>query len=186
MSPQCIYIIKSDDKKPRLHGQAAVLSEGVRDIDISVCMSLPNLRRGLPFEAIKMDKDFELSKRERFDALLFPERRAVEVERVLSPIHPVEQRRGREPAAAAAAAGSEEKSSGRGGKTRSVFCRGRYQRPRKPTASYSTKTRIDVGSGESRRRFVHEDVRISAPETRSQALGRRRQLQRRSTLAQYI
>ena len=42
----------------------------VFDIDISVCMSCQICVEVCPFEAIKMDKVFELSSRERFDALL--------------------------------------------------------------------------------------------------------------------
>ena len=42
----------------------------VFDIDISVCMSCQICFEVCPFEAIKMDKVFELSTRERFDALL--------------------------------------------------------------------------------------------------------------------
>jgi NADH-quinone oxidoreductase subunit I len=40
------------------------------DIDISVCMSCQICVEVCPFEAIKMDKVYELSRRERFDALL--------------------------------------------------------------------------------------------------------------------
>ena len=46
----------------------------VFDIDISVCMSCQICVEVCPFEAIKMDKEFELSRRERFDALLFRKR----------------------------------------------------------------------------------------------------------------
>ncbi len=67
--PQCIYIIKSEDKKPDYMGKAQFYP-AVFDIDISVCMSCQICVEVCPFEAIKMDKDFELSKRERFDALL--------------------------------------------------------------------------------------------------------------------
>jgi NADH-quinone oxidoreductase subunit I len=42
----------------------------VFDIDISVCMSCQICVEVCPWEAIKMDKVFELSRRERFDALL--------------------------------------------------------------------------------------------------------------------
>jgi NADH-quinone oxidoreductase subunit I len=42
----------------------------ILDIDISVCMSCQICVEVCPFEAIKMDKVFELSRRERFDALL--------------------------------------------------------------------------------------------------------------------
>ena len=67
--PQCIYIVKSDDKKPDYMGKPQLYPK-VFDIDISVCMSCQICVEVCPFEAIKMDKDFELSTRERFDALL--------------------------------------------------------------------------------------------------------------------
>src|ERR1700737_3021573 len=67
--PQCIYIIKSEDKKPDYIGKPQ-LYPATFDIDISVCMSCQICVEVCPFEAIKMDKVFELSKRERFDALL--------------------------------------------------------------------------------------------------------------------
>jgi len=67
--PQCIYIIKSEDKKPDYMGKPQFYP-AVFDIDISVCMSCQICVEVCPFEAIKMDKDFELSRRERFDALL--------------------------------------------------------------------------------------------------------------------
>ena len=67
--PQCIYIVKSDDKKPDYMGKPQFYPK-VFDIDISVCMSCQICVDVCPFEAIKMDKDFELSTRERFDALL--------------------------------------------------------------------------------------------------------------------
>jgi NADH-quinone oxidoreductase subunit I len=41
------------------------------DIDISVCMSCQICVEVCPFEAIKMDKEFELSRRDRFGELLF-------------------------------------------------------------------------------------------------------------------
>jgi len=67
--PQCIYIIKSEDKKPDYMGKPQFYP-AVFDIDISVCMSCQICVEVCPFEAIKMDKVFELSRRERFDALL--------------------------------------------------------------------------------------------------------------------
>src|SRR5437762_13581106 len=67
--PQCIYIVKSEDKKPDYMGKPQFYPK-VFDIDISVCMSCQICVEVCPFEAIKMDKEFELSKRERFDALL--------------------------------------------------------------------------------------------------------------------
>ncbi len=67
--PQCIYIVKSDDKKPDYMGKPQFYPK-LFDIDISVCMSCQICVEVCPFEAIKMDKEFELSKRERFNALL--------------------------------------------------------------------------------------------------------------------
>src|SRR5438046_5339121 len=67
--PQCIYIVKSEDKKPDYMGKPQFYP-AVFDIDISVCMSCQICVEVCPFEAIKMDKEFELSTRERFDALL--------------------------------------------------------------------------------------------------------------------
>jgi NADH-quinone oxidoreductase subunit I len=67
--PQCIYIVKSDDRKPDYMGKPQFYPK-VFDIDISVCMSCQICVEVCPFEAIKMDKEFELSKRERFDHLL--------------------------------------------------------------------------------------------------------------------
>jgi NADH-quinone oxidoreductase subunit I len=67
--PQCIYIVKSEDKKPDYMGKPQFYPK-IFDIDISVCMSCQICVEVCPFEAIKMDKDFELSTRERFDALL--------------------------------------------------------------------------------------------------------------------
>ena len=67
--PQCIYIVKSKDKKPDYIGKPQFYP-AVFDIDISVCMSCQICVEVCPFEAIKMDKVFELSQRERFDHLL--------------------------------------------------------------------------------------------------------------------
>jgi NADH-quinone oxidoreductase subunit I len=67
--PQCIYIVKSEDKKPDYMGKPQFYPKTF-DIDISVCMSCQICVEVCPFEAIKMDKEFELSRRERFDALL--------------------------------------------------------------------------------------------------------------------
>ena len=67
--PQCIYIVKSEDKKPDYMGKPQFYP-AVFDIDISVCMSCQICVEVCPFEAIKMDKEFELSRRERFEALL--------------------------------------------------------------------------------------------------------------------
>ena len=62
--PQCIYIVKSEDKKPDHMGKPQFYPK-VFDIDISVCMSCQICVEVCPFEAIKMDKVFELSRREK-------------------------------------------------------------------------------------------------------------------------
>src|SRR5437667_9510705 len=87
--PQCIYIIKSDDKKPDYMGKPQFYPK-VFDIDISVCMSCQICVEVCPFEAIKMDKDFELSKRERFDALLQRKEELSKSNEYYHRIHPLE------------------------------------------------------------------------------------------------
>src|SRR5438094_6159750 len=62
----------------------------VFDIDISVCMSCQICVEVCPFEAIKMDKDFELSKRERFNNLLFRKEDLSKPNEYYHKIHPVE------------------------------------------------------------------------------------------------
>jgi len=87
--PQCIYITKSKDKKPDYIGKPQFYP-AVFDIDISVCMSCQICVEVCPFEAIKMDKDFELSKRERFDNLLFRKEQLSKSNDYYHKIHPVE------------------------------------------------------------------------------------------------
>ena len=60
--PQCIYIVKSKDKKPDYIGKPQFYP-AIFDIDISVCMSCQICVEVCPFEAIKMDTEFELSRR---------------------------------------------------------------------------------------------------------------------------
>ena len=87
--PQCIYIIKSEDKKPDYMGKPQFYP-AVFDIDISVCMSCQICVEVCPFEAIKMDKDFELSTRERFNALLFRKEELSKSNEYYHRIHPIE------------------------------------------------------------------------------------------------
>jgi NADH-quinone oxidoreductase subunit I len=87
--PQCIYIVKSEDKKPDYMGKPQFYPK-VFDIDISVCMSCQICVEVCPFEAIKMDKDFELSRRERFDALLMDKRELSKSNEYYHRIHPTE------------------------------------------------------------------------------------------------
>ena len=87
--PQCIYIIKSEDKKPDYLGKAQFYP-ATFDIDISVCMSCQICVEVCPFEAIKMDKVFELSRRERFDALLMRKDELAKSNTYYHGIHPIE------------------------------------------------------------------------------------------------
>jgi NADH-quinone oxidoreductase subunit I len=87
--PQCIYITKSEDKKPDYMGKPQFYP-AVFDIDISVCMSCQICVEVCPFEAIKMDKVFELSRRERFDALLQRKDELSKSNTYYHSIHPIE------------------------------------------------------------------------------------------------
>ena len=87
--PQCIYIVKSEDKKPDYMGKPQFYP-AVFDIDISVCMSCQICVEVCPFEAIKMDKVFELSTRERFDALLQRKDELSKSNAYYHSIHPIE------------------------------------------------------------------------------------------------
>ena len=55
--PQCIYIVKSEDKKPDYMGKPQFYPR-VFDIDISVCMSCQICVEVCPFEALKREKIF--------------------------------------------------------------------------------------------------------------------------------
>jgi NADH-quinone oxidoreductase subunit I len=87
--PQCIYITKSKDKKPDYVGKPQFYP-AIFDIDISVCMSCQICVEVCPFEAIKMDKVYELSRRERFDALLMDKTELAKSNSYYHQIHPVE------------------------------------------------------------------------------------------------
>jgi len=67
--PKCIYIVKDVTKKPDYIGKLQFQPK-VFDIDISVCMSCQICVEVCPFDAIKMDVEFELSTGNRFDQLL--------------------------------------------------------------------------------------------------------------------
>ncbi len=108
--PQCIYITKSEDKKPDYMGKPQFYP-AVFDIDISVCMSCQICVEVCPFEAIKMDKEFELSKRERFDALLLRKEALSKSNEYYHKIHPVEAAVVDKNLAAAAAAAEAKKKA---------------------------------------------------------------------------
>jgi NADH-quinone oxidoreductase subunit I len=87
--PQCILIVKSEDKKPDYLSKPQFYPR-VFDIDISVCMSCQICVEVCPFEAIKMDKVFELSRRERFGGLLMHKDRLAKSNTYYHQIHPLE------------------------------------------------------------------------------------------------
>jgi NADH-quinone oxidoreductase subunit I len=108
--PQCIYIVKSEDKKPDYMGKPQFYPK-VFDIDISVCMSCQICVEVCPFEAIKMDKEFELSRRERFDALLFRKDDLAKSNEYYHRISPTEAAEVDSKLAAAAEAAAKKKAS---------------------------------------------------------------------------
>jgi NADH-quinone oxidoreductase subunit I len=63
--PQCIYIVMDRDEKGKPRQRPKVF-----DIDISVCMQCQICVEVCPFEAIKMDNDYEKSQYGRFDELV--------------------------------------------------------------------------------------------------------------------
>lgn len=83
--PQCIYIVLERDEKgkPQKHPR-------VFDIDVSVCMSCQICVEVCPFDAIKMDTEFELSTDNRFGGLLMHKRQLAKSNDHYHKIHPVE------------------------------------------------------------------------------------------------
>jgi len=106
--PQCIYIVKSTDKKPDYMGKPQFYPAQF-DIDISVCMSCQICVEVCPFDAIKMDKVYELSSRERFDALLLRKPELAKSNEYYHRIHPTEASDVDAGLAAAAAAAAAKK-----------------------------------------------------------------------------
>ena len=87
--PQCIYIAKSKDKKPDYLGRPQFYPR-VFDIDISVCMSCQICVEVCPFDAIKMDTEFELSNTDRFEGLLLRKEQLARSNDYYRRIHPTE------------------------------------------------------------------------------------------------
>ena len=87
--PQCIYIVKSKDKKPDYVGKPQ-LYPATFDIDTSVCMSCQICVEVCPFEAIKMDTAYELSTTDRFDQLLLRKETLAKSNEYYRQIHPTE------------------------------------------------------------------------------------------------
>jgi NADH-quinone oxidoreductase subunit I len=87
--PQCIYIVKSQDKKPDYLGKPQFYP-AIFDIDISVCMSCQICVEVCPFDAIKMDNEFELSSTDRFGGLLLRKDQLARSNDYYHKIHPGE------------------------------------------------------------------------------------------------
>jgi len=87
--PKCIYIEKSKDKKPDYIGKPQ-LYPATFDIDISVCMSCQICVEVCPFDAIKMDTEFELSTGDRFGGLLVHKQQLAKSNTHYHRIHPTE------------------------------------------------------------------------------------------------
>jgi len=87
--PKCIYIVKSKDKKPDYMGKQQFYP-ATFDIDVSVCMSCQICVEVCPFDAIKMDNEFELSTTDRFAALLLDKQQLAKSNTYYRQIHPTE------------------------------------------------------------------------------------------------
>ena len=87
--PQCIYIVKSADKKPDAVGKPQFYP-AVFDIDTSVCMSCQICVEVCPFEAIKMDQVFEIATADRFTGLLLDRHQLTKANGYYHQIHPTE------------------------------------------------------------------------------------------------
>src|SRR2546421_10818372 len=87
--PQCIYIVKSKDKKPDYVGKPQFYP-AIFDIDVSVCMSCQICVEVCPFEAIKMDTEYELSTSDRFEGLLLDKTELAKSNKYYRQIHPTE------------------------------------------------------------------------------------------------
>jgi NADH-quinone oxidoreductase subunit I len=87
--PKCIYIVKSTDKKPDATGKQQFYPAQF-DIDISVCMSCQICVEVCPFDAIKMDVEFEMSSEDRFGGLLLDKYKLAKSNEYYNKIHPTE------------------------------------------------------------------------------------------------
>jgi len=87
--PKCIFIEKSKDKKPDANGKPQFYP-AVFNIDISVCMSCQICVEVCPFDAIKMDVDYDLSTDDRFGGLLLNKQRLSKSNEYYRKIHPTE------------------------------------------------------------------------------------------------
>lgn len=87
--PQCIYIVKSKDKKPDANGKQQ-LYPVIFDIDTSVCMSCGICAEVCPFDSIKMDKVFEIAATDRYSGLLLDREQLAKSNAYYNEIRPAE------------------------------------------------------------------------------------------------
>src|SRR3974377_1902764 len=87
--PKCIYIVKDSVKKPDYIGKLQFQPK-VFDIDLSVCMSCQIYVEVCPFDAIKMDVEYELSTADRVPVLLQNKNDLAKPNQYYHQIHPVE------------------------------------------------------------------------------------------------
>jgi NADH-quinone oxidoreductase subunit I len=87
--PQCIYIVKDTVRKLDFTGKLQFQPK-VFDIDTSVCMSCQICVEVCPFDAIKMDVEYELSTGDRFGTLLLRKEQLAKSNEYYRKIHPAE------------------------------------------------------------------------------------------------
>ena len=83
--PQCIYIVQDRDARGK-----PLKSPRIFDIDISVCMSCQICVEVCPFDAIKMNTEFELSTNDRFGGLMLRRADLAKPNEYYLKIHPTE------------------------------------------------------------------------------------------------
>lgn len=83
--PKCIYIIPDRDEKGRPAKRPKVF-----DIDISVCMSCQICVEVCPFDAIKMDQQYEIATSDRFHPLLLHREQLAKPNSYYHQLHPTE------------------------------------------------------------------------------------------------
>jgi len=83
--PKCITIVRDRDEQGRGLQQPKVF-----DIDVSVCMSCGICEEACPFDAIYMDKNFELSAYDRMESLNFHKERLLRPNSYFHQIRPTD------------------------------------------------------------------------------------------------
>jgi NADH-quinone oxidoreductase subunit I len=121
--PQCIYIVVQRDEKGKPTKYPKVF-----DIDVSVCMSCQICVEVCPFDAIKMDTEFELSKTGRFQQLLLDKHILSKSNEYYHEIHPTE-------AAEVDARMAEEKAKAEAAKAKAAAAAAAKALPKEPVAA---------------------------------------------------